>query len=90
MVHLGSGYLQYFTHVASIWGQRNLYAMQYMDKDVPVTELHVLGSSSQARGKPHFDYALVVAKILGNDVVIQTASHSEVEILSAKGINLFS
>lgn len=54
MVHLGSGYLQYFTHVASIWGQQNLYAMQYIDKDVPVTELHVLGSSSQARGKPHF------------------------------------
>lgn len=54
MVHLGSGYLQYFTHVVRVWGQRYLYTLQCIDKDVPVTELHGRGSSSQARGKTDF------------------------------------
>lgn len=34
----------------------------------------------------YFDYALVVAKNLRNNVVIQTASSSEAEMLSAKEI----
>lgn len=65
--------------------------MRFINKEGPTTELPVLGSSSQATGKTFYiDRALVVAKNLRYNVMIQTASSSEAEILSAKGTNLFS
>lgn len=66
--------------------------MQRIDEDASVTELQVLGSSFSRKRKNafYFDCASVVAKNLRNDVVIQTASSLEVEILSANGTNPFS